>query len=136
MKKKLLIGLIVLVLVVLIVLLIVKCTNKTNKKEEKTNIEVCQNKIAQQVIDSIVFKVKKIKYTGTSSIAEIELVNSLNEDIYVKEIKINFKDSSDHVTEVTGFVEGAIPADGTILLKTTSKENLINTVSVEYEIIK
>ena len=129
------------IIIVLSILLIIKSVDFKKKEvgtnKEKMKIEICENEIPKIMKNDIVFNVKEIRYISDSySIVEVELSNHSNDDKFIKGIKIMLSDKDGKETILENSIEETIPAEGSILIKATSKSNLVNTTKAIFAIIE
>lgn len=109
------------------------CTKKTENVKENINDGI---KVEKEVEG---FKFKNIGFIYKDGTAEIqtEITNQSDETQYLEEVKIHAKDKDgNEIIELTGFIGENIESGTTITVTNFYNQDLSDTVSIEYELVK
>jgi hypothetical protein len=92
--------------------------------------------LKNQVVDNLSFENATLEYTNNVSTFKVEVTND-NADTYnLKYIEINFKDSSDKVSKLIGYIGEVIASGETRKITASIDKDITDSVSLEYSIIK
>ena len=92
--------------------------------------------LKDQVVDNLSFENATLEYTNNVSMFKVEVTNDNTEAYNLKYIEINFKDSSDKVSKLIGYIGEVIASGETREITASIDKDITDSVSLEYSIIK
>ena len=92
--------------------------------------------LKDQVVDNLSFENATLEYANNVSTFKVEVTNDNTEAYNLKYIEINFKDSSDKVTKLIGYIGEEIASGETREITASIDKNITDSVSLEYSIVK
>ena len=92
--------------------------------------------LKNQVVDNLSFENATLEYANNVSVFKVEVTNDNTEAYNLKYIEINFKDSSDKVSKLIGYIGEVIASGETREITASIDKDITDSVSLEYSIIK
>ena len=92
--------------------------------------------LKNQVVDNLSFENATLEYTNNVSTFKVEVTNDNSEAYNLKYIEINFKDSSDKVSKLIGYIGEVIASGETREITASIDKDITDSVSLEYSIVK
>ena len=92
--------------------------------------------LKDQVVDNLSFENATLEYANNVSTFKVEVTNDNTEAYNLKYIEINFKDSSDKVSKLIGYIGEVIASGETREITASIDKDITDSVSLEYSIIK
>ena len=92
--------------------------------------------LKNQVVDNLSFENATLEYANNVSTFKVEVTNDNTEAYNLKYIEINFKDSSDKVSKLIGYIGEVIASGETREITASIDKNITDSVSLEYSIVK
>ena len=92
--------------------------------------------LKNQVVDNLSFENATLEYANNVSTFKVEVTNDNTEAYNLKYIEINFKDSSDKVSKLIGYIGEVIASGETREITASIDKDITDSVSLEYSIVK
>ena len=92
--------------------------------------------LKNQVVDNLSFENATLEYANNVSVFKVEVTNDNTEAYNLKYIEINFKDSSDKVSKLIGYIGEVIASGETREITASIDKDITDSVSLEYSIVK